>query len=280
MYCKHCGKIIDDNSIFCSFCGNPQKTNIEYRAEGQIITSKTKAKLENIFGLKLSKQVIGFYLVWLLLHFIFLIINWESGDSGDFWPFGKYSDFEDYDFTEFLIYTIVPLIGLIIWNIFKPTANKKNTITNSESSIYAGFWLRFFAYWIDFVIIFIISSIILIIIQYPIPDDAKGPFYVFGYAFFLVNNPLGLLFSWLYFALMESSNNQGTLGKLALNIKVTDIQGNKISFGKATGRHFGKIISGLILFIGYLMVAFTDKKQGLHDQMANCLIMKKNNNVV
>lgn len=274
MYCKHCGKIIDDNSIFCSFCGKPQKTQIEYNDKGQILTPKVKVRLENIFGLKLSKQVIGLYLGWLLLHFIFLIINWESGDSRDFWPFGKYSDFEDYDFTEFLIYTIVPLIGLIILNIFKPIHNKKVTSTNSVSSAYAGFGLRFLAYWIDFVIIFFISSIILIIIQYPIPDDAKGPFYLFGYAFFLVNNPFGLLLSWLYFALMESSNYQGTLGKLALKIKVTDMKGNKIGFGKASGRHFGKIVSGLILFIGYIMVAFTDKKQGLHDQMANCIVLR------
>lgn len=274
MYCKHCGKIIDDNSIFCSFCGKPQKTQIEYNDKGQILTPKVKVRLENIFGLKLSKQVIGLYLGWLLLHFIFLIINWESGDSRDFWPFGKYSDFEDYDFTEFLIYTIVPLIGLIILNIFKPIDNKKVTSTNSVSSAYAGFGLRFLAYWIDFVIIFFISSIILIIIQYPIPDDAKGPFYLFGYAFFLVNNPFGLLLSWLYFALMESSNYQGTLGKLALKIKVTDMKGNKIGFGKASGRHFGKIVSGLILFIGYIMVAFTDKKQGLHDQMANCIVLR------
>lgn len=274
MYCKHCGKIIDDNSIFCSFCGKPQKTQIEYNDKGQILTPKVKVRLENIFGLKLSKQVIGLYLGWLLLHFIFLIINWESGDSRDFWPFGKYSDFEDYDFTEFLIYTIVPLIGLIILNIFKHIHNKKVTSTNSVSSAYAGFGLRFLAYWIDFVIIFFISSIILIIIQYPIPDDAKGPFYLFGYAFFLVNNPFGLLLSWLYFALMESSNYQGTLGKLALKIKVTDMKGNKIGFGKASGRHFGKIVSGLILFIGYIMVAFTDKKQGLHDQMANCIVLR------
>ena len=74
---------------------------------------------------------------------------------------------------------------------------------------------------------------------------------------------------------MESSRFQGTLGKLAVQIKVTDLDGNRISFGRATGRHFGKIVSGMILMIGYIMVAFTERKQGLHDIMAGCLVVRK-----
>jgi uncharacterized RDD family membrane protein YckC len=62
---------------------------------------------------------------------------------------------------------------------------------------------------------------------------------------------------------------------MALGIKVTDLSGERIGFGKATGRYFGKIISGLILLIGYIMVAFTEKKQGLHDMMAGCLVVSK-----
>jgi uncharacterized RDD family membrane protein YckC len=74
---------------------------------------------------------------------------------------------------------------------------------------------------------------------------------------------------------MESSGSQGTLGKMAVGIKVTDLYGNRIGFGKATGRFFGKIISFFILLVGYLMVAFTQKKQGLHDMMAGCLVVNK-----
>ena len=62
---------------------------------------------------------------------------------------------------------------------------------------------------------------------------------------------------------------------MALGIKVTDLEGNRISFGKATGRYFGKIVSGILLFIGYIMVAFTSKKQGMHDMMAGCLVINK-----
>jgi len=90
-----------------------------------------------------------------------------------------------------------------------------------------------------------------------------------------LGNIVGITLGWLYFALMESSSKQGTLGKMALGIKVTDLSGNAISFGRATVRHFGKILSTIILLAGYLMVAFTAKKQGLHDMIAGCLVVKK-----
>lgn len=81
---------------------------------------------------------------------------------------------------------------------------------------------------------------------------------------------------WLYFALMESSEKQATLGKMAMGIIVTDLDGNRISFGRATGRFFSKIISCAILFIGYLMAAFTERKQALHDIMAGTLVLDGN----
>jgi uncharacterized RDD family membrane protein YckC len=80
---------------------------------------------------------------------------------------------------------------------------------------------------------------------------------------------------WLYYALMESSGRQATLGKLALGIVVTDLNGNKITFGRATGRYFGKILSGMIFAIGYIMAGFTERKQALHDIMAGCLVVLK-----
>jgi uncharacterized RDD family membrane protein YckC len=77
---------------------------------------------------------------------------------------------------------------------------------------------------------------------------------------------------WLYHALMESSSHQGTVGKKVMNLKVTDMHGNRISFGRATGRHFAKMLSGCTL-IGYLMAAFTEKKQALHDIVASTLVL-------
>lgn len=73
---------------------------------------------------------------------------------------------------------------------------------------------------------------------------------------------------------MESSAKQATLGKMALGIVVTDLEGARIGFGRATGRYFAKILSGLILGIGFLMAAFTERKQGLHDIIAGTLVVK------
>ena len=81
--------------------------------------------------------------------------------------------------------------------------------------------------------------------------------------------------TWLYYAFMESSKYQATLGKMVLGIIVTDADGKRISFGRAVGRNLAKIVSQIILLIGYFMVAFTKKKQGLHDIMANCLVVVK-----
>ena len=84
-----------------------------------------------------------------------------------------------------------------------------------------------------------------------------------------------LIIRWCYYAGMESSALQGTIGKLALGLYVTDLEGKRIDFGRATGRHFGKILSGLTLYFGYLTAGFTAKKQGLHDYMSNCLVLRK-----
>lgn len=88
---------------------------------------------------------------------------------------------------------------------------------------------------------------------------------------------LALLFvgNWLYHTLMESSRYQATLGKLAMGSIVTDLNGQRISFGRANGRFFGKWVSGAIFNIGFLMAAFTEKKQALHDILASTLVIQK-----
>ncbi len=79
---------------------------------------------------------------------------------------------------------------------------------------------------------------------------------------------------WLYEALLTASSWQGTVGKRVLRLKVTDEAGNRISFARSTGRFFAKILSQVILWIGFIMVAFTDKKRGLHDMLAGTLVMR------
>jgi uncharacterized RDD family membrane protein YckC len=74
---------------------------------------------------------------------------------------------------------------------------------------------------------------------------------------------------------MESSKNQGTLGKMALGLRVTDMDGRRISFGRATGRYFAKWLSTITLLIGYIMAAFTPKKQAMHDMIAGTLVLAR-----
>ena len=79
---------------------------------------------------------------------------------------------------------------------------------------------------------------------------------------------------WLYFALLESSSQQATLGKVVLGLKVTDGSGNRISLGRASGRHFGKIVFVLTLFVGFFMAGWTTRRQALHDVMADALAVR------
>lgn len=141
---------------------------------------------------------------------------------------------------------------------------------------YAGFWRRFVAYIIDSLLVSIVFWIAYFLFFTDSlsftdfqgsSDDITAWYLVFFLVFYVI--------PWLYFALMEASSKQATLGKMALGIKVTDEAGNRISFGRATGRYFGKILSGFFLYIGYIMIAFTRKKQGLHDMLASTLVVKK-----
>jgi uncharacterized RDD family membrane protein YckC len=84
-----------------------------------------------------------------------------------------------------------------------------------------------------------------------------------------------LVGGWLYFTLLEASPWQATVGKVALGIRVTDLAGARIGWGRANARYFGKILSSLILGIGYLMAAFTERKQALHDMVAATLVVRK-----
>lgn len=79
---------------------------------------------------------------------------------------------------------------------------------------------------------------------------------------------------WLYFALMESSESQATLGKMLMGLKVTDLRGKRLSFGKATGRYFAKLLSWMTLMIGFLMAFFTEKRQALHDLISGCVVIE------
>jgi uncharacterized RDD family membrane protein YckC len=142
---------------------------------------------------------------------------------------------------------------------------------------YAGFWLRFVAWIID---VLILSAVGLIFLVPLVPllfrhEPFEGPTMWPLTPAFLWFWPLNLVGVWLYFALFESSSWQATPGKRVLGLLVTDMEGRPISFARATGRYFGKILSGAILMIGYIMAGFTTKKQALHDILAGCLVLRR-----
>jgi uncharacterized RDD family membrane protein YckC len=146
---------------------------------------------------------------------------------------------------------------------------------------YAGFWLRFVAYLIDLVVICIVATPIFLLLGSMLGlgmgSIARNPdAMMLGSAVgaYLLFDGCLLLGIWLYYAPLESSAWQGTVGKKLLGLRVTDLHGNRISFGRATARLFAKIVSNFTLMIGYIMAGFTEKKQALHDMIAGCLVVK------
>jgi uncharacterized RDD family membrane protein YckC len=144
--------------------------------------------------------------------------------------------------------------------------------------VYAGLWLRFCAFFIDIIILFIPVVLVLCGVGIVLAgamganafdEQTNDPIFNF------VSNILFYVLTWPYFALMESSSKQATLGKMALGLVVTDLSGQRLTFGRATGRHFGKILSGMCCLIGYIMTAFTDQKQALHDVISSCLVLRR-----
>ena len=146
--------------------------------------------------------------------------------------------------------------------------------------VYAGFWKRFAAAWIDYLVTHVVSTIfaILYVFLYLLPiAESSGTQALIdtttdAQILWVV---MGQVITWIYYAIFEASNKQGTLGKLAVGIKVTDLHGNRIGLGRASGRYFDKFISATIIFVGYIMVTFTKRKQGLHDMLAGCLVINR-----
>ncbi len=133
-----------------------------------------------------------------------------------------------------------------------------------EPSRYAGFWIRLVAY--------IIDALILGAITFP-ATQVLAAMGIGDHS----TNIMSIAISWMYFAVFESSNWMGSPGKKALGLIVTDEQGRRITVGRATRRYFAKILSVLLLGLGMVMIAFTTRKQGLHDKMFHTLVMRTSN---
>lgn len=165
------------------------------------------------------------------------------------------------------------------------TAQPAGWPTAGAAVRYAGFWRRFVAFLVDWIALQIVSFVIaplLTLAGVPLdPFEGQPPSFPD-----LVNRPdliekllpaalAGAVLGWLYYALLESSPWQATLGKKAIGLRVTDLAGRRISFLRATGRHFAKLLSWFTLTIGFILAGLTAKKQALHDIIADCLVIRR-----
>jgi uncharacterized RDD family membrane protein YckC len=148
-----------------------------------------------------------------------------------------------------------------------------------KTIVYAGFWFRAVAYLLDTATVsFVLGATVLGPI---LRDNHVGPSVQDAWKFYTGDSPqatalllLIQLVSWLYFAAFESSPWQATPGKKVLGLRVTDLEGKRLSFIRASGRYFAKIISWLLLGLGFVLAGFTEKKQALHDMLAGCLVLR------
>lgn len=147
--------------------------------------------------------------------------------------------------------------------------------------VQAGFWKRTAAYLIDGMLIGIVSQVIQLVLMLGFfgfsslgsgsPDfSTPGGIVMLALVYLM---PMAM--SALYFGLFHASTKQATLGKMAVGIKVVRTDGSRISVGRGIGRYFGFLLSSLTIFIGFLMAAFTERKQALHDMLCDTLVVDK-----
>lgn len=161
------------------------------------------------------------------------------------------------------------------------------TVVQGHEVVYAGFWKRLAAYMIDALLVTItyyaINTVLVLggMVAFGafngfsssswLTGGADGMFILYTVVTYLLMGAISLS----YYAGFESSSMQATLGKLAVGIKVVDAQGRRLSRGRAIGRWFAAMLSYLSLYVGYLLIAFTDRKQGLHDMVAKTQVVDR-----
>jgi uncharacterized RDD family membrane protein YckC len=158
-----------------------------------------------------------------------------------------------------------------------------------DIGVYAGLGRRFVAFIVDIIIILLFDLVAMAVLGltrgiqnsyfYFVQRIAVDTLTTEGTMAAMLGSVIAaygvvlIVIPWLYYAGFESSRSQATPGKLLMHIVVTDMTGNKPTFARVTLRHFAKFVSALIIFIGFLMIGLTQKRQGLHDRIAGCLVL-------
>ena len=158
-----------------------------------------------------------------------------------------------------------------------PGTGGLNYYAPSYDPVYAGFWLRFGAAFLDGLVVGIpvFGLGALLVVALGLHEDFGDPNSAAPALLDLTFRLIYLLVAWIYSAVQESGPHMATFGKRACGIVVTDMNGQRISFGRASGRFFGEILSGITCYVGYIMAGFTEKSQALHDMVAGTLVVRK-----
>lgn len=135
-----------------------------------------------------------------------------------------------------------------------------------QDTIYAGFWRRVLAVLLDTLVLWIPASAF----GWLVDESQWNVWVLLALAWFQT-----LVIWTLYYGFLESSKHQGTLGKMVLGLKVTDMAGGRISFPRACGRYLAQMISLVPVGIGFMMAGWTERKQTLHDMICGCLVVRK-----
>jgi uncharacterized RDD family membrane protein YckC len=166
---------------------------------------------------------------------------------------------------------------------------EEEVVEGPDVGVYAGLGRRIVAFIVDIILILLLDAVAVAVLglfrglqnlyffavqQAPVESlTTEGTSVALFGSIVAAYGIVIVVIPWLYYAGFESSRSQATPGKLLMRIVVTDLEGNKPSFARVTLRHFAKFISTLIIFIGFLMIGLTKKRQGLHDTIAGCLVL-------
>lgn len=140
----------------------------------------------------------------------------------------------------------------------------------TDRAAYGGFWIRFAANVVDTVVLLIPTLLVSFLYRSATPANNEMEKLIVD----LGDTGLNIAIWWVYTAVLLSSSWQATIGKRVCGLKIVDYNGRGISFGRATGRYFASLLSAVLLCVGFLMIAWTQRRQGLHDFMANTLVVK------
>ncbi len=155
-------------------------------------------------------------------------------------------------------------------------------VASTNEMEYGGFWIRFVAKFVDNIILGVVNTVIMFGVGVLIgissagmdpnadPDAAAMIGVVIVLISYMVMFALGALYNVVFLPKYGA-----TPGKMACSLKVVNPDGTHLSKGKAAGRYFGELLSGLTFLIGYIMAAFDDERRALHDRICNTRVVTK-----